>query len=241
MSESIPSISSDHQTEGLQIRLLSTYDTLLFSASNPAPVTQQQLKESRQALSIIRSLLVGATLGGDLKQDGQSFIALQVHVELNGVTSRRSESTFLSEPSSDADEWPVFWQKKKPTKPATAVLLRWIALVSTTILKQIQTVSNEMEDERIPQLVSAITIMQGLLHLHRPSQRLFASRFNLQVCLQIFDSTTSLRRLIPNCDLLFGAKDSVGFPFTIFRSCCIASLSSTVIRFASHRVHWLAN
>lgn len=108
MSESIPSISSDHQTEGLQIRLLSTYDTLLFSASNPAPVTQQQLKESRQALSIIRSLLVGATLGGDLKQDGQSFIALQVHVELNGVTSRRSESTFLSEPSSDADEWPVF-------------------------------------------------------------------------------------------------------------------------------------
>jgi hypothetical protein len=69
--------------ESLTGILLSTFDTLLLAEDE---------QKSTEALTLIRVLLIGASLGGKEAERGTQFIQLQHRVELNGKADLTSPS-----------------------------------------------------------------------------------------------------------------------------------------------------
>ncbi|KAG0151529.1 hypothetical protein CROQUDRAFT_667824 [Cronartium quercuum f. sp. fusiforme G11] len=174
--------------EDLPSYLLTTYDALLFTGSD-SQLTHQHLKTSHRSLSILKSFLVGATLGtGDSKQAGSSFIGLQQRLELN----------------------------------ATMILLRWFSMVSHRILNQDPSTTDQDDIEIVRQAITAITIIQGLLHLHPPSQKLFGSQFNLKILLNFLSPSLEASWLqslaLPLLDLLVTTFIDCPFNKQLFES-----------------------
>ncbi|PLW20029.1 hypothetical protein PCASD_13269 [Puccinia coronata f. sp. avenae] len=132
--------------ESLTGILLSTFDTLLLAEDE---------QKSTEALTLIRVLLIGASLGGKEAERGTQFIQLQHRVELN----------------------------------ASLVLLRFIAQLSAApeIADALQYPASTDRAHISPilqQLATSFVLLQGLLHLHPPSQHLFASEYNLRILLR---------------------------------------------------------
>ncbi|OAV90745.1 hypothetical protein PTTG_28223 [Puccinia triticina 1-1 BBBD Race 1] len=107
------------------------------------------------ALASLRQLLIGAALGGDQQQAGREFIRLQDHSHLN----------------------------------TSLILLSSIALIAKNpaieraITSNTTTTTTTPPPHLISQLATEFILLQGLLHLHPPSQQLFRSEYNLRILL----------------------------------------------------------
>ncbi|EGG04437.1 uncharacterized protein MELLADRAFT_88818 [Melampsora larici-populina 98AG31] len=102
---------------------------------------------------------------------------------------------------------------------ATMILIRWISKISDRILS---TDPHQIDAELLHQFVLALTLIQGLLHLHPPSQKLFSSQFNLQILLRFLSPSLEIRELqsitIPLLDLLLTTFIDSSFNKQLFES-----------------------
>ncbi|GAA6057716.1 hypothetical protein JCM3770_002659 [Rhodotorula araucariae] len=68
----------------------------------------------------------------------------------------------------------------------TAVLVEWLA---RTLATQATALAGDIDEQCRPNLVRCLRLFQGLLLLHRPSQRFFARRSSLECLLAVLDLT----------------------------------------------------
>ncbi|KAH9813339.1 cell division control protein 14, SIN component-domain-containing protein [Melampsora americana] len=102
---------------------------------------------------------------------------------------------------------------------STMILIRWISQISDRILSPDP---HQIDSELLHQFVLALNLIQGLLHLHPPSQKLFSSQFNLQILLQFLSPALEIHELqsitIPLLDLLLTTFIDSSFNKQLFES-----------------------